>query len=108
LASQADVGDPRVNHDLRLTELLTIDAVRAELDLQMCEFGDLVGLDVRAKAQPVTAEIGLTPPEVVRHRVEIDDRAWRIQVLDKQLRFSFEARGRSFLSATGRGPTMAA
>ena len=61
VVGQQDVGDSRVNHDLRLAELLTIDAFRAKFDLQVGEFGDLVGLDVRAKAQAMTVEIGLTP-----------------------------------------------
>ena len=86
---QQDVGDPRVRHDLRLAKLLTVDTLRAELDLQMGELGDLVGLDVRAKAQSVTIKIGLTPPEIVLHHVEIDHRARRIQVLGKHLGFSF-------------------
>ena len=83
VVGQQDVGDARVNHDLRLAELLAIDAFGAELDLKMGEFRDLVGLDVRAKAQPLTVEIGLTAPEIVLHCVEIDHRARRIQVLDK-------------------------
>jgi hypothetical protein len=56
----------------------------------MGEFGDLVGLDVRAKAQAMTVEIGLAAPEIVLHRVEIDHRARRIQVLDKHFYDSFD------------------
>ena len=75
----------------------------------MGEFRNLVGLDVRAKAKPMTVEIGLTAPEIVLHHVEIDHRARRIQVLDKQLFYSFDAAELArILSATGRGPTMAA
>ena len=103
---QQDVGDPRVRHDLRLAQLLAIDAFRAELDLQVGEFRNLVGLDVGAKAQPMTVEIGLTAPEIVLHHVEIDHRAWRIQVLNKQLFYSFEAA--RILSGTDRCRTMAA
>jgi hypothetical protein len=44
-----------------------------------------VGFDVGAKAQAMTVEIGLAAAEIVLHRVEINHRAWRIQVLDKQL-----------------------
>ena len=80
---------------------------RPKLDLQMGEFGNLVGLDVRAKAQPVTVEISLAAPEIVLHHVEIDHRAGRIQVLHKQLLTPSTPRARVF-SATGRGPTMAA
>src|SRR5271163_3015748 len=54
----------------------------------MGEFRDLVGLDVRAKAYAMTVKIGLTAPEIVLHHVEIDHRAGRIQVLDKQLPYS--------------------
>ncbi len=100
---------PSVDHDLGLAELLAIDALRAELDLQVGEFRNLMGLDMRAKAKPMTVEIGLTAPEIVLHHVEIDHRAGRIQVLDKQLSYSFEAAEPArVLSATGRGPTMAA
>ena len=54
-----------------------------------------MGLDVRAKAQAVTVEIGLTAPEIVLHHVEIDHRAGRIQVLDKQLSYSFDRERRA-------------
>jgi hypothetical protein len=45
---------------------------------------------MRAKAQSVTVEIGLAPPKIILHRIEIDHRARRIQVLDEHLRFSFD------------------
>ena len=57
----------------------------------MGEFRNLVGLDVRAKAEPVSVEISLTAPEVVLHHVEIHHRAGRIQVLYKQFFYSFDA-----------------
>jgi hypothetical protein len=74
------------------------------------EFRDLVGFDVGAKAQAMTVEIGLAAPEIVLHRVEVNHRAWRIQVLDKQLSYSFEAASAPtrMFSVTGRGQTMAA
>ena len=52
IVGQQDVGDARVDHDLGLAKLLAIHALRAELDLQMREFRNLVRLDVRAKAKP--------------------------------------------------------
>ena len=94
VVGQEDVGDAGVDHDLGFAELLAIDALRAELDLQMGEFGDLVGLDMRAKAQAVTVEIGLAAPEIVLHHVEVDHRARRVQVLDKQRRHSFDGAAR--------------
>ena len=93
VVGQQNVGDARVDHDLGFAELLAIDALRAELDLQVGEFRNLVRLDVGAKAKPMTVEIGLTAPEIVLHHVEIDHRARRIQVLDKQLFYSFETAG---------------
>jgi hypothetical protein len=76
----------------------------------MGEFWNLVGLDVRAKAKPVMVKIGLTAPEVVLHHVQIDHGARGIQVLHKQLSYSFEAAGTPtrILSGTGRGQTRAA
>ena len=76
----------------------------------MGEFRNLVRLDVGAKAKTMTVEIGLTAPEIVLHHVEIDHRAGRIQVLDKQLLYSFETAGAAarVVSATGRGQTAAA
>jgi hypothetical protein len=68
-----------------------------------------VGLDVRAKAKPVTVEIGLTAPEVVLHHVEIDHRAGCIQVLDQHLLTPSGGKSPArILSGTGRGRTMAA
>jgi hypothetical protein len=69
-----------------------------------------VGLDVRAKAKPITVEISLTAPEIILHHVEIDHGAWRIQVLDKQLSYSFEAAKAPvrMFSGTGHSQTMAA
>ena len=109
VVGQEDVGDAGVDHDLRFAELLTIDAFRAELDLELSKFRDLVSLDMWAKVQSMTVEVGLTAPEIVLHRVEIDHRARRVQVLNKHLVFSFDrlAGCRRTLSGTGRDPTMA-
>ena len=93
VVGQQNVGDSSVNHDLGFPKLLTINAPRAELDLQMGEFRNLVGLNMRAKAQSMTVEIGLTPPKIVLHHVEIDHRARRIQALDKQLFLLLQDRG---------------
>ena len=51
IVGQQDVADAGVDHHFRFAQLLAIDALGAEPDLQMGEFGDLVGLDVRPKAQ---------------------------------------------------------
>ena len=109
VVGQQNVGNAGVRHHLGLAELLAIHALCPEPDLNMGEFGNLVGLDVRAQAQPVPVEIGLATPEVVLHHVEVDDRAGRVEVLQKHLSVLLRSRALPMdFSATGRGPTTAA
>ena len=85
IVGHEDIRDAGVGHHLGLAELLAIDPFSAEPDLQMRELGDLVGLDVGPQAQSVAVEVALTAAEIVLHDVEIDDRAWRVEVLDQHL-----------------------
>ena len=74
------VGDPRVDEDLDLAELLAGDPHRPRRHLHLPDRGDLVGLDVGPVADAVAREVRLHPLDIVLHDVHVNGDGGRLEI----------------------------